>query len=523
MIFITVSCGKKEFPDDNQFQMKSASDTRTSKPVILIMVDSLLPSAIQTGLEQDILPTFKFLMEHGQYYNDFVSSFPTMSVTIDSTLLTGTYPDKHRVPGLLWYSSQDRTLINYGTTTKEIIRRGISPFLNQALIQLNGTHLSPQVSTIYEDLTKQGLQSGSVNGIIHRGNTEHQLVFPKWLQSSASMPDAVTVKGPDFFTYGAFSNPLKGVIDLKDGMTQKMGMNNQFSADVASYLIKSGQMPHFLMVYFPDLDQALHHDGPSHMKKVVDADRQLNQIMQSYGSLDLALEKAVFIIMGDSGVSQVGKTKDKPIIDLPELLNAYRVFKPGESVTDQTDLVLAANETMTYVYKTNPAIDLRNIIDQLNTDERIDIISWQEDGWIYVEKSGTKQQMRYRPGGNTTDPYRQQWTLENDFTVLDLKWDQSGQTVQYGEYPDVLQRLYSALNSHEGEYLVTTAKPGYEFTDITSHTHKGGGAHGSLHRIESLIPLFIAGTDHKPQNQRIVDLKSYMLELVTQPELNKVR
>jgi hypothetical protein len=73
--------------------------------------------------------------------------------------------------------------------------------------------------------------------------------------------------------------------------------------------------------------------------------------------------------------------------------------------------------------------------------------------------------------------------------------------------------MCGALHSHSGEFLVVTAKPGYELADRSSPTHIGGGGHGSLRQEESLIPLIVCGTDQKPQYLRIVDLKSFLLKL----------
>ena len=98
--------------------------------------------------------------------------------------------------------------------------------------------------------------------------------------------------------------------------------------------------------------------------------------------------------------------------------------------------------------------------------------------------------------------------------VLDLQINEQKRTIAYGRYPDVLQRLSGALHSHEGEYMVVTAKPGYELADRSSPTHKGGGGHGSLTKTESLIPLILAGTDRKPEQLRVVDLKAFLLDLM---------
>ncbi|PZE19724.1 alkaline phosphatase family protein [Paenibacillus xerothermodurans] len=512
-VVLLIGCTKQQPHEHDLSQMKSSNGAKAVKPVILIMVDSLLSSSIDRGIQQNILPTFRYLADHGQYYKEFVSSFPTMSVTIDSTLLTGTYPDKHRVPGLVWYSANDKTLINYGTGTKDVMQRGINPFLQQTFFQLNDTHLSKQITTIYEDLAAEGRQSGSINGIIYRGSAEHTLTFPSWLHGTTSLPAEQKVKGPDFFTLGAFSNPLAGVIDLKVNMTQQFGINNQYAADVASYLIKNNHVPDLLCVYMPDLDAELHEDGPSHMDTLKDVDQQLNQIMQSYGSRDEALRQAVFILVGDSGVTPVRRAGEQAVIELPDILMNYEILTPGDTATDQTEVALASNEDMAYVYNLNAKYSMRDIADDLRADNRIDIVAWKENGWIYVMKGGTQKEMQYRPNGDVHDTYNQSWTVQNDVDVLDLQWDRARHTVQYGDYPDALQRLSAALHSHQGDFLVVTSKYGYELADKNSRSHTGGGAHGSLHRWDSLVPVLICGTERAPKTERMVDMKSYFLEL----------
>ncbi|MNN78536.1 hypothetical protein D3C81_1951000 [compost metagenome] len=104
--------------------------------------------------------------------------------------------------------------------------------------------------------------------------------------------------------------------------------------------------------------------------------------------------------------------------------------------------------------------------------------------------------------------------------MLDLKVNDSAHFLDYGQYPDVLMRLSSALDSHPGEFLVVTAKPGYELADRSSPTHKGGGGHGSIRKMESLVPLIIGGTDQKPDYLRMVDLKGYLLNLLTKKTHN---
>jgi hypothetical protein len=50
----------------------------------------------------------------------YTNGIPSMSVTIDSSLLTGTYPDQHKIPGLNWYDEQEKRIVNYGTGFREM-------------------------------------------------------------------------------------------------------------------------------------------------------------------------------------------------------------------------------------------------------------------------------------------------------------------------------------------------------------------------------------------------------------------
>ncbi|WP_160041670.1 alkaline phosphatase family protein [Paenibacillus sp. USDA918EY] len=506
----------KRLQQQSDFMLSGAQAKSGTIPVspkmILIVVDTLMSQSIDKGIEQNKLPTFQFLIEHGQYYKDVVTSFPTMSVSIDSTLLTGTYPDEHRVPGLVWYSEQDKKLINYGSGFWEIYRNGINQYLKDALIRMNGTHLNPQVPTIFEELARMGLKSGSVNGLIYRGSCDHQLNFPFWIHKPTVLPKNHKVKGPDLLAYGAFSNPLKSVKNLPVGPIGRFGFNNGYSLEMVTHLIRNEQLPDFLYVYFPDLDTKIHKKGPSDLNGVIRTDNQLQTLLQAFGSREQALKKAVIIIMGDNGMTHVLPKNEQPVIDLGQSLEGYRVLKQGGAVTDQTEIILAVNDRMAYLYKLTHQYSFEQLSDALKTDRRIDLLAWKENGWIRVVRSGSSKEFAYRPHGDMVDRYKQSWTLDKDPEVLDLQINTQEHAVDYGQYPDVLRRLYAALHSHDGEYMVITAKPGYELKYGSSPTHKGGAGHGGISQMESLVPLIIAGTDHKPESLRVVDLKSFFLQ-----------
>ncbi|UVI29573.1 alkaline phosphatase family protein [Paenibacillus spongiae] len=521
LLVMNSACSRNETKPKEQDlnALKSKSETRLGTPakkVILIVADSLMSRSVEKGAADNKLPAFQFLMKHGRYYNDVVSSFPTMSVTIDSTLLTGEYPDGHHVPGLTWYSAQERKVVNYGTGPTEILRQGMNQVLANALIHLNSSHLNPNTPTIYEQLAKRGRTTGSINGLIYRGNADHTLSIPKWLDWPSSLPAEIKVKGPDFMAFGALSNPMTDRLQLPVGPTQKLGFNDDYAVKVLNELIRSDSLPDFMYVYLPDLDQKLHRNGPDEFEGVVKTDRQLQSILQAFGSPEEALKKAVIIIVGDSGVSQILPSRDNPVVDLPKLLQNYEVLRTGETVTEQTDIVLAVNETMSYVYKLHTEDRFEAIADVLKTEPRLDLIAWKEGEWVKVVQAGTSKELKFSAAGPIKDRYRQSWTVEGDHQVLDLRVDTAAHRVDYDRYPDGLRRLWGALHSHKSDYLVVTVKPGYEMTDLSSPNHKGGGGHGSLERTESLVPLLIAGTDRQPAYLRLKDLQPYLIRLLSE-------
>lgn len=515
LLIMLVGCRQSKPMDSDLMRVKSINNEE-HKRIILLMVDSLMPQAIEEGLRQKVLPTFQYLIDHGQFYKDMVSSFPTMSVTIDSSFITGKYADGHHVPGLNWYSSADEEMISYGTGPKEALKLGIHPILTNALVNLNGKHLNRKATTIYEDLAQKGLRSGSINGLIYRGPKDHTLRIPEWMQKMASLEPEMKVKGPDFFTMGTFANPLEGVHDMPEGVLNLFGLNNDYALEAAKYLIQAKKLPDFLYVYLPELDQKLHRKGPSELKGVIELDQQLQSLLQAFGSSEEALKDTIFVVMGDSGMTSILPNEQNPVIDLPAMFRDVQLLKAGEPVTEQTEIAFAVNETMAYVYRLKAGRTLKDIAQYMVHDPRIDFIAWKEGEWVHVTQGATSKHMKYKASGKLRDRYDQSWDIEQDSGVLDIHVHTTDQTIDYGLYPDVLQRLSSALHSHPGDYLVVTAKPGYELADKSSPTHKGGGGHGSIRQTESLVPLIICGTDQKPEYLRIVDLKSYLLRLLSE-------
>lgn len=498
----------------NMHQLHTQSErTPSSKPVILLMADSIMDKPLQEAIRNGQAPAFEFLITHGRYYPDVVSSFPTMSVTVDSTLLTGTHPDQHRIPGLVWFNAGEQRVINYGTGLREVIKQGPNQVLTDSLLHLNNRHLNPDIRTIHEQLADHGKESASINALIYRGNTKHKLVLPESVASLSPLPSELETQGPKLLSLGVLSqhNPAN---QWNTFVWQSYGINNKFSAEELKMMIKENRLTDLNVVYFPDNDLIVHRKGPETLKGIREMDQQLQEILNAYGSWEESLKQAIWIVMGDSGQAVIGADRNKSVIPLKERLGAYRIADQNPPAAGQDQMVLCVNERMAYVYLLTPDLSFEDVAEQLRQDDRMDVIAWKENDGVRVRAGGSEKTLHYNVNGTYVDTYNQKWSLQGDHDLLDITVSEGDNKIQYGSYPDALQRLYSSLNSHEGRYLVITAKPGYEFIGDGSPTHVGGGGHGSLHKDDSLVPLIVTGTDLLPHSLRLVDMKPWLLQLL---------
>ncbi|WP_085992958.1 alkaline phosphatase family protein [Oceanobacillus senegalensis] len=481
----------------------------SQKPVILLNIDSLMPLALEIATQTGRAPALQFLMENGTYFSDMVTSFPTMSVTIDSTLLTGTYPDQHQIPGLHWFDTRTKQFINYGTGLRETFRIGWKNSIHNMLYRLNHEHMSKDVSTIYEDLAENGISSASINSFVYRGNKVQRLKTPKILSSLTHFENGEWLASvPSTFSLGAFSK-LRA-----SGMpTQIAAGNYKYTAKELRYLIRKKKLPGFTFCIFQDMDARIHFKGPTDIKLIKKIDQEIQKILNMYSSWEEALRHNVWMVIGDNGHGATGTSYRKNLIDLRKIFKKYRISRIHKKVTEKDQLALCVNQRMAYIYLLHTKTPFSKLVKQLRKDSRIDVIAWKEEQNIHVASGVKGGLLTFRPDGAYTDVYNQSWTVEGNLDILDLQLTKN-QFLTYGDYPDALARIFGSLNSHEGRFIVANAKPGCEFKAQSTPFHLSGAAHGSLHRQESNVPLIIAGTNEKPEFSRLVDLKKFILPLV---------
>lgn len=148
------------------------------KSVVMLLIDSLMDEPLQEAVNTGQAPGLRYLLENGRYVPDMISPFPTMSVNVDSTLLTGASSDRHKVPGLVWYNAKEKRIINYGSHIRELLKLGIKQSSRDVFYNLNQVHLSQQVKTLHEELDEKGIETCSINALLHRGSRDNYLQVP---------------------------------------------------------------------------------------------------------------------------------------------------------------------------------------------------------------------------------------------------------------------------------------------------------------------------------------------------------
>ena len=504
-----------------QLHYFTAEVKKLHKKVILLVVDSLLPGPLEQAVATGKAPNIAAIANSGVLIKDGVTVLPTMSCSIDTSLVTGVFPHEHKIPGLVWYNSQENRVVNYGSSFGTVWRLGFRRVMEDLLYKLNKEHISGNVVTIYEQLEKRGYTTGNVNLAVYRGKQNHDVKLPFLLNILSGFSFNKQLKGPKLLALGKLINvklprPFKLIAPAT--AFKRYGVNDDYTIEMFEQFVNQDQLPDFFMGYLPDMDQSIHKNGTKHvLQQIEKIDYKIERMLTALGGVDKALEQTIWIITSDHGQIDIGNDQ-RSQINLDDILKDFAVHNLRNQVNlATTDVIICNNERLAYLYT------FRNksgeIIEALKQDARIDWIAYPDGDQVVVEKRAQLEnytddyKLIYRRDGEYTDCYNQAWTLMGDMRVLDLHT--VGQRIQYGDYPDALMRLYGAVFAQRTkDVIVITAKPSYEFKSQGSAKHNGGASHGSLHRQDSEIPIIIGGTTKTPKHNRIVDIKQFVLQLL---------
>ena len=389
-------------------------------------------------------PALTLLAENGRYERA-VSVFPSLTPVCVSSIVTGAYPDAHRIPHLVWYHREQRRLVEYGSSFGAIRRAGMRQSILDAILNMSGEHLSPQSATVFERLEDSGFVTAAVNIPCYRGRTRHRTTIPGVTRSTL---------GPKrFFFYSDVESVPTGAPAA--WRNRAAGTIDDYAAAVGRWLVTRDGFD-FFAYYLSDYDYLSHAHGPDSPREgIARVDRALSALVEAAGGPDEFLERYAVLLCSDHGQTHVRHSA-----------------KLQQRFHDVEGTVVTASNRAGMVYRLDGCpLEVPELAALLDREPSVDLAAYLDGEDVVVRREG-EEEVASANGA-------------------------------LADYPDATTRLASALrNPNAGDVLVSAA-PGFEFADLGGRHHAVGGSHGSLVAGDSEVPVLLVGIEGEPRS--IVD------------------
>jgi hypothetical protein len=462
--------------------------------LVLAVIDGLAPAALEQAVADGTVPTLAELMARGVYIDDCVAAFPSVTPVCTASIVTGTGPDEHRIPGMNWYLRSEARYIEYGSSLQATRSFGIGRSLTDTIYNLNLSHLSRRTPTIFESLDDAGVRTAGTTFLMYRGRHRHEASGESALaRLVAATLFRHAVWGPrELFYADLFAS-------RETGCRSQLGLpgaRDQHAGCVGAFLVEHDLFD-FLLLSLPDNDTHSHRAGPAaQVESLILADAQLERVADAAGGIDAFLEAHAIIVMADHSHS--------PIEHRTSLRRGFadlRVLAPNDPRPELAHLAACPGwrSGMVYVLDEDHRERLtRRVVRLAQRLPGVDLVIRRagEEAVVWSPRG----ELRFAPGTGPADLAGRHWSFEGELGAV-------GARVQDGalrseDYPDALGRVWSALHCENAGEVLLSAAPGYEFTDWGGVDHVGGGSHGSLHRDDSLGALLCVGVGPQAREER---------------------
>ena len=419
---------------------------RRAPKLIVAVVDGLGPAALEAAVESGDAPILARLLEHGRY-SRAVSVFPSLTPVCLSSIATGAYPDVHEIPHLVWYHRREHRIVEYGSSFGALRSAGIGQTVRDALVNMNGSHLSPRAVTVFEALADAGLVTATVNFTAYRGRTRH----------AATVPFLGPVQGPErFFFYNLWESDRTGA--PRSSWRRRSGGPDAYASAAARWLVARDGFD-FLLYYLSDYDYASHALGPDGASASLRrADAGIGALVDAAGGLDELLERYALIVISDHAQTPVRYVT---------ALQARFAEVPGALVT--------ASNRAAMVYRLEECrVEPRELAALVDDEPSVEVALFPDGPDAVARRGG--EELRFAPSESGGE-----WDHSGDLSLL--------------PGPDALRRSWAALRNPNAGELIVSAADGWEFSDLGGRHHLGGGSHGSLSAGDSEVPVLTVGVE----------------------------
>ena len=485
------------------------------KRVLLFVVDACTSRVLEPLLAKGELPVLAGLAAAGTLDLTCTSVFPSITPAATSSIITGRYPRDHGIAGMSWMDAETRRVTYFGDDVWTVVQRGIGPYLKDFLLRLNGDLL--KAPTLMQTAERRGLTAGCFNYLIFRGDVVHQATPPMLLRLWPGTPSAFTVQGPSTLCLGDFVSDRPRRRDLlpSGGVFRRFGLDDQGTEAFLAGVGHAGALPQFNVAYFADYDFNAHERGPEAacdtLRRV---DERLGRVFEGWGGLERVLEDVCIVLTADHSQSEV-RAEDAGIA-LADTLDGFQLGDPVGGWEEGDDVMVCPNMRTAEVYlRQVTSAQARRVCAKLLEDSRIDQVVWKDpgdpDGTFRVSTADRGEVRFWSAGGadSVEDQYHGWWRCEGDLAAVDATVD-GERRLRYGAYPNAFERVAGGFGPARQGRLLATARLGFEFAVTGQDPHTGGGSHGTLHALDSIVPLLVAGAPpgvRIPPHPRIVDVE----------------
>ncbi len=350
-----------------------------SRKLVLVVIDGLTPTMLETSLGTSATPTLTALAEAGTL-GRATTTFPSLTPVCLSSIATGAHPDVHEIPHLVWWHRGERRLVEYGSSFGAARAAGLGRTLRDTLVGMNSDHLGRGAVTLFEALADAGLRTAAVNFTAYRGRTRHR----------PTVPFLEPVLGPErFFFYNLFQSERTGApLSFRN---RAAGSIDSYAAAVGRWLVNRDGFD-FLLFYLSDYDYASHAAGPDAAEAVLErCDDAIGGLVRAAGGIEEFLARYAVIVMSDHGQTAV-----------------TRVARLGDRFRNEPDTLVAASNRAAHVYRIGPeAPSARALAERLDAEPAAEVVLFAEDGATVARRAGAE--LRILDGG----------VLEGDPSILD--------------------------------------------------------------------------------------------------------
>ena len=465
------------------------------KKLVLAVIDSLKPEMLERAIDSGHAPALKALVERGVYIRDCVSSFPSVTPVASSSITTGLGPDRHHIPSMNWYHRGEERYVEYGSSFAATRTFGIVRSLYDTVYNMNLAHLSRAERTVFEVVEDAGLRAACTTYLIFRGRHRHEAdEAGPYTRIAKAAQFRHAVWGPTELFYADLFSSRRTDCRSTLGMP---GQRDRHSGCVAAHLVENDLFD-FMLLSLPDNDTHSHRYGPyAQTSSIVEADRAIERMMHAGGGIDAFLEDHAVIVLSDHS-----QTPIEHGVNLANELDHRSVLMP-DGDPREADIAVCPSARSAMVYVLDPD-DREALVPAIARDlcqvEGVDLVAHLSAGEAVVQSSRGAE-LRFQPGGDLIDLRGGHWSVDGGLEALGL--EVSDGRVWSNEYPDALDRLWTALHCPRAGEVLVSAAPGYEFVDWGGAHHVGGGSHGALHRADSLGALVMCGTGPGSASERV--------------------